>query len=221
MRPECARVLDRGAAGASAAREYDRRRTNRETRIRSEHPRLGGVILALSDEPQHQRAWDRGRQGEQAVADALEHRTADGAAILLHDRRMPGSRGNIDHIAVAPSGVYVVDAKDIFGKVAVRTPLFGQPKLLVAGRDRTKLIDGLDRQVAVVAAALEGEDVPTVHGVLCFIRADLPPLGTTRMRGHLLLYRKALAKRVDADGPLDARRIEAVARQLAALLPPA
>lgn len=66
---------------------------------------------------------------------------------------MPGGRGNVDHIAVAPSGVYVIDTKDLTGKVAVRTPVFGQPKLLVAGRDRTKLVDRLERQVAVVREA--------------------------------------------------------------------
>lgn len=40
--------IDRGVAGASAARKYDRRKTNPEARIRSKHPRLGGVILARS-----------------------------------------------------------------------------------------------------------------------------------------------------------------------------
>lgn len=111
------------------------------------------MILALSDEPQHQRAWSRGRQGEEAVAEALERRTAEGSTVLLHDRRMPGGRENVDHIAVAPSGVYVIDTKDLTGKVAVRTPVFGQPKLLVAGRDRTKLVAGPERQVAVVREA--------------------------------------------------------------------
>lgn len=219
--PSGPEILDRGAAGASAAREHKRRKASREQRIRSKHRHLGGVILALSDEPQHQRAWDRGRRGEQAVAEALERRTGEGAAVLLHDRRMPGGRGNIDHIAVAPSGVYVIDAKDVAGKVAVRAPLLGQPKLLVAGRDRTKLIDGLDRQVAAVSVVLAGEDVPSVYGVLCFTRAELPLLGTTRMRGHLLLYRKALAKRLNADGPLDAERIAALARRLATAMPAA
>jgi Nuclease-related domain len=221
VEPSGPELLDCGIAGASAGREYDRRKANREKRIRGKHPHLGGVILALGDEPQHQRAWDRGRQGEEAVAESLESRTADGAAALLHDRRMRHGRGNIDHIAVAPSGVFVIDAKDIIGKVIVQAPLFGQPKLLVAGRDRTKLIDGLDRQVAAVKGALAGEDVPTVQGVLCFTRADLPLLGTARMRGHLLLYRKALAKRLNADGPLDTKQIEAVARRLAAELPAA
>jgi len=30
---------------------------------------------------------------------------------ILHDRRIPGSRANIDHIVVAPSGVWIIDAK--------------------------------------------------------------------------------------------------------------
>ena len=216
-----AEFLERGAAGASAAREYERRSTAREDRIRTKHPHVGGAILALSDEPQHIRAWDRGRQGEEAVAEALKRRTAEGPTVLLHDRRIRGGTKNIDHIAVAPSGVYVIDAKAVKGKVTVRTPLLGKPKLLVAGRDRTKLIDKLDHQVDVVREALSGEDAPPVHGVLCFTRAELPLLGTTRMRGHLLLYRKALAKRLKAAGPLEVERIEALARRLALALPAA
>lgn len=208
--------VGRGTPGASAAREYDRRRTAREERIRTDHPRLGGLILALSDEPQHIRAWDRGRGGEQAVADLLEDRTKDSPVVLLHDRRVPGSRANIDHLAIAPTGVYIIDAKDWTGKVAVDKPLLGKPKLRIAGRDQTKLIDGLDRQIDAVTAVLDA-DVP-VHGVLCFTKADLPLLGTTRMRGHLLLYRKALAKRLLSDGPLDQVTIDAVAAQLSAAL---
>jgi hypothetical protein len=42
-----------------------------------------------------------------------------------------------------------------------------------------------------------------VQGVLCFTAAaDLPVLGKLTIRGHLLLYRKALSKRLNAEGPL-------------------
>ena len=34
--------LDRGVAGASAAREYERRGAKRETRVRERNPRVGG-----------------------------------------------------------------------------------------------------------------------------------------------------------------------------------
>ena len=38
----------------------------------------------------------------------------------LHDRRVPGTRGNIDHIVVGPAGVFVIDAKNYQGKIEVR-----------------------------------------------------------------------------------------------------
>jgi hypothetical protein len=91
---------------------------------------------------------------------------------------MPHSAGNIDHIAIAPTGVFVIDAKAHSGKVRIENPMFGTAKLKIAGRDQTKLIDGLDRQVAAVCAALERaghKDIP-VHGVLGFATADLPLL---------------------------------------------
>jgi hypothetical protein len=61
-----------------------------------------------------------------------------------------------------------------------------------------------------------------VHGVLCFTAAaDLPLLGKLTIRGHLLLYRKALSKRLNAEGPLQLAAIDALAQTLAAALPPA
>ncbi len=52
--------------------------------------------------------------------------------------------------------------------------------------------------------------------MLCFTQADLPLLGTTRMRSNLLLYRKALAKRLNAGGPFSGAQIEATASPAAA-----
>ena len=41
-----------GTAGASTRREHRRRKDKREAGIRQAHPHLGGLILALSDDPQ-------------------------------------------------------------------------------------------------------------------------------------------------------------------------
>jgi Nuclease-related domain len=136
---------------------------------------------------------------------------------------MPGRRGDIDHVAIAPTGVYVIDTKDWEGKVHIETPWFGAPKLLIRGRDCTNLIDGLDRRITAVRSALDRasyEKVP-IQGALCFTKADLPFLWTQTLRGHLLLSRKALAKRLNADGPLQPPVVEQLARTLAAALPPA
>lgn len=215
--------LDRGQPGASVAREHQRRKGNREARVRDSHPLIGGMLLTLRSAPQHEVAFHKGEVGEQAVAASLEKRTANGPAIILHDRRIPGGHGNIDHLAIAPTGVFVIDAKNIHGKVRVLKPLFGAPGLLINERNRTKLIDGLDRQVSIVSHALEASghpDVP-VQGVLCFTTADLPLLGTLQMRGHLMLHSKALAKQLNASGSLQPSMISTLARALAQSLPTA
>ena len=192
-------------------------------RTRAAHPLIGGLLLTLGGTPRHESAFHSGERGEQAVAASLEQRTARGPAIVLHDRRMPCGRGNIDHLAVAPSGVYVIDAKNIRGKVRVANPLFGGQRLMINGRDRSALIDGLDRQVHAVRGVLAAggrAEVP-VQGVLCFTTADLPLLGTLNMRGHLLLYRRALGRRLNASGPLGHPAIETLARLLVDALPSA
>lgn len=138
----------------------------------------------------------------------------------LHDRGIPRSRANIDHIAVGPSGVWVIDAKRYDGKAEIKQPLFEAPKLLIKGRDQTKLVDGLARQVELVHAKLVeiSPEIP-IHGALCFINTELPTLGTLTIKGFSLLYPRRLAKRINAPGRLTAETIEAVRSTLAAAFP--
>jgi Nuclease-related domain len=213
--------IDAGTAGASARAEHARRRANRERRVREKHPRVGGLILALQDEPGHEQVWARGAVGEEAVARTLAKYCND-QVVILHDRRISGSRANIDHIAIAPSGVWVIDSKRYKGKVATQKPLFGKPKLTIGGRDKTKLIDGLASQVATVEKVMATVAPGTpLRGVLCFVDADLPMLGNLSFNGYLLLYPKRLAKRLNAYGPLAPERVKAVAAELAQRFPPA
>jgi len=217
-----AAALDRGRAGASAGREHLRRRRNREARTRARHPHLGGLLLAFKGSPRHELAFRQGARGERTVARALERRTARGPAVILHDRRMPGGYGNIDHLAVAPRGVFVIDAKAVRGKVRVARPLLGRQELRVRGRNRQKLLDGLDRQVAAVRGVLDRRghrDVP-VAGVLCFTEADLPLFGA-EIRGHRLDRCRGLARRLNRRGSLSADAIDELARTLASDFPAA
>lgn len=73
----------------------------------------------LSDDPQTTKVWAAGASGEERVAQVLHERLGD-KAVLLHDRKVPGTRGNIDHLAIASSGVWVIDAKRYQGKVEQR-----------------------------------------------------------------------------------------------------
>jgi len=103
-------VPDAGVPGWSARREYERRQAKREERIRTKHPKLGGLILALSDDPQSTKAWDTGALGEERLGARLTELSNEHLRVL-HDRRIPGTKANIDHLAVTPTGVYVIDAK--------------------------------------------------------------------------------------------------------------
>jgi hypothetical protein len=60
-----------------------------------------------------------------------------------------------------------------------------------------------------------------VRGAFCFVDGDLPVVGTPEIRGFPLLHRRALAKRLDASGPLSPSAIADLAAALAARLPSA
>ena len=213
--------FETGTAGASARREHQRRLANREARTRLKHRRLGGVLLALQDAPANEQAWARGASGEERVARRLT-KLCGGRVILLHDRGIAGSRTNIDHIAVAPSGVWVIDTKRYKGKVSVVKPLFGPEKLVIAGRDKSSLADGLSRQVVAVEAATAGLGFHVrVRGAFCFVDAELPILGGRTFRDYRLLYPRGLARRMKARGGLDPDQLQLVAAHLASRFPAA
>ncbi len=92
-----------GSRGASARREFERRKESREQRVRDKHPRIGGLWHALSDEPQSSRTWDVGALGEERLGQRLNEPATE-TLHVLHDRRIPDSRANIDHVAITPVG---------------------------------------------------------------------------------------------------------------------
>jgi hypothetical protein len=219
--------LKLGAAGASGRREYERRRAAREARTRARHPHIGGLLLALQGTPEHEKAWASGAAGEEQLGAFLARRCP--GAIVLHDRRLPRSRANIDHIAVAPSGVWVIDAKRYKGKIEVRKPLFRDAKLVLGGRDKTKLVEGLARQAKAVRSTIDSvaPGIP-VQACFCFINPEgqsggtkLPLLRTLSVSGYPLLYPRKLAKRLKQPGELSAEQMRLVAEALAHAFQPA
>jgi hypothetical protein len=201
-----------------------RRKAAHEAKVREQHPHIGGFLLAMREEPQHVRAWAIGEDGEQRVARGLEKRCEGKGVLFLHDRGVPRSRANIDHIAIGPSGVVVIDAKRRKGKVTVRrSGLFGPKELWVAGRRGNALIEGMNKQLAVVRTALEGSpfDGAPVRGLLCFVDADLPLLERLAVDGIAICHPRSAAKLCAAEGPIDPPSVEALHRLLADRLPPA
>lgn len=157
--------------GASARREYERLRADHVARVLRDRPFMGPLILRLQCEPQRIRAWEQGASGERIVGARLER--IDGIEVL-HDRRIPGTRANIDHIAVGPGGVYVIDAKLYTGRVEHRDVgrfLRRDDRLFVGGRDQSKLVAKMAAQVTTIARALGDTPIP-VSPALCFVEAQ-------------------------------------------------
>jgi hypothetical protein len=121
-----------GAAGASARQQAAQLRRQYET-LRQRRSSVGRAFTPLFPTERERRLlrdernWRTGAHGEQNLVSALVQRCP--GVVLLNDRRARRSRGNIDHIAVAPSGVYVIDCRCYRGKIEVRRPLFGKQKL--------------------------------------------------------------------------------------------
>lgn len=224
--PQVARaVIETGSAGASAHREYERRRIAREARVKARFGDLiGGVALALSGEPQSTRAWERGSIGEQKLAEAL---VGVDDLIVLHDRRVPRTRGNIDHIVIAPAGVFVVDAKRYEGLIRIRDRggLFSRDdRLYVGSRDCSALATNMEWQVSAVRAALDSMD-PELHAVpvtpvLCFVDGEWPLLlPPESYKGVRLEGKRSIKKLVSGSRVLERDQIDRNSRVLADALP--
>lgn len=196
-----AQPVEVGVAGSSARREYDRRKAMDEERLRQKWGKLGGIAVALSDENQSTKAWVTGAVGEERLGARLDSLVSESVAVL-HDGRVPGTRADIDHIAITPGGIWVIDAKRYKGRPELKIeggilrPC--TEKVLVGRRDCTNLVDGVLKQVDLVREAVG--DLP-VTGALCFVEADWPLIGGAfATRGVHVLWPKRLAKFLSETG---------------------
>lgn len=231
-------VPDFGIAGASAQRLFDKQEARRRERLRRSwwmlaimaivgaaaggfiahrvgfNAGLGAVIgaglpvLDLLKRPQHIDAWRSGAAGERAVGEMLDKLRTEGV-VAVHDRRVPGRRTNIDHIAVSPAGIFVIDTKNVAGR-------------LRPGARQNKMVAGVQAQVAVVREALADQalDPAVIRGVLCFTRADLPWFRPSP-GGVQLHYPRGLRKELRQSGSLPPSRVMELADLLARRLPSA
>jgi hypothetical protein len=223
-------VLDRGVPGASARRRYERLHAQRETQAREKFGRLGGIYLALTYDPQSTVAWAQGSRGERVLGEYLERIQDEGVAVVLHDRRIPGTRANIDHIAVTRSGtVWAIDAKNYSGKVQrIDKGGWFSPdlRLYVGRRDCTRLVHGMAKQVDAIRAAL-GDAVirelsVSVRPGLCFVAAEWSLFAKPFELGNVWIgWPKALGQQLCREGALLGDELLFVARSVPAALPPA
>lgn len=132
-------VQDEGGPGGSARREARRaaaRAHDLAAELRRVDSRASGFAAAALSEPRTAAAlgWLSGRGWQ-----------------ILHDRQWPGSRhGNVDHLAIGPIGVTVLDTKHWVGSIQVR-----DGRLWCDDDDRHETVEDLLRLVGAIDELLE------------------------------------------------------------------
>jgi hypothetical protein len=134
--------------------------------------------------------WERGHAGEQTVGAQLDLLRQHGFDVL-HDVRWPGrKRANIDHVAIGPPGILVVDAKNWSGNVTVRDGVLRQN-----GYQRDREVEGVRQAggdvgsllqlpwalhvIPVIALAAGSDGVYRCHDVTVVGQADLVAWATS------------------------------------------
>jgi hypothetical protein len=167
-----------GEAGESAAAEGQRRADRRVEEARRKYGDHAAVVAEKMAARDADATWGKGSEGESRLAKFVAREVGD-HVIPLHDCLIPGTRGNIDHLFVAPTGVWVVDAKAYKGKVVQREigPIWRRDhEVIVGGRNRTSLLArGVEHQLAAVLAAVRSDESlkeVDVYGALCLLDSE-------------------------------------------------
>lgn len=85
---------------------------------------LTGVVLSvygnklINNSKKEGYSWQKGNEGEIIVADYLNTLPED--YFVFNDVKLPGNGGNIDHIVVGPTGIYVIETKNYSGKYRIK-----------------------------------------------------------------------------------------------------
>jgi hypothetical protein len=116
--------------------------------------------------------WEKGAEGESQTAAALAQLGPEWTC--WHDLRWPGRRwANIDHLAIGPAGIFVIDSRNWSGAIIVKDGVLRQN-----GYRREPAVAGCADSALAVGKLLP-RYMDRVSPVLCFVR-DEPVKGWAR-----------------------------------------
>lgn len=180
-------------------------------------PATGWVLWRLRFRPTADAlAWKRGAVGERATSRALR-RFERAGWVVLHDRAIPGSKANIDHLVVGPAGVFVIDSKRWRGRVW--TDANGVCWCGSYPLDRA--VEGAWRQAHRVAEAIAVDFFVPIRPLLCVHHTPLPRSGLTTGQLPVIGPRDLPATLRSVPDVLDAAQVAVVADAVRAWFQPA
>jgi hypothetical protein len=180
--------------------------------------RFGGHLTTARATPHAARPRTRDAQGAAEIALMLDG-LAEYHVVARHQVRLRRTRTKLDHLVVAPSGVYVVATEAWPARVERRdtgSALRPKSRLFVGDRDRTRRADALVKHVVAVRRALGAHLVP-VHAVICVVDADWPLFPEAiEIHGVTVLWPKELERCVVQLGKLEPEAVGDIDRRLTA-----
>ncbi len=123
----------------------------------------------------------RGWRGEQKIGRILDGLAPSGW-LTLHD--LAGRGGNIDHIAIGPSGVFAIETKSRRGRISAERISGRWLSRAYAERERLEALTGIriDPLLVLSDAAIVGPPVSRRRGVLVLPARMLASHLSTRQR---------------------------------------
>jgi hypothetical protein len=193
---ECLATNSYGEAGKSAKDKALKIESKRKESVES-IPIIGKFIYPFLDPSKEAQKWSKGADGEERVGSLLDELAVENNFIAIHDRKIPDSKANIDHMLVTPKGVFIIDAKNYKGLVELRKSgsffMPGKLSLFVNGKNRDNLVEGVKWQVGTVKASLIDSNVPVV-GVLAFTQNNWPWVGKPKLIDGVYLNSKGISE---------------------------
>ena len=166
--------------------------------------------------------WKKGAIGEEAAGKVIEEISFQHNFRFLHDRKISGSKANIDHILITNRGIFVIDTKNYTGSVRIKesgglfTPY--SETLYVGGRNQTKLVLNVKKQVDLVTEALlKSYSKLPVFGVLAFYNADFPILFKPKEIYGVLINSKGIESLVLSKPKIGEVSLEGIHNYLASI----
>jgi Nuclease-related domain len=173
-----------------------------------------GALARYYRLPTEIESWREDAEAERRTARALD-RLARAGYTVMHDRRLPDSAGNVDHLIIGPSGAWVVETDAHRGQYRQNRagPWVGKVPL----RPMLGLVTWMSEEITnhLVQDLPEGWQLEA-QPVVAFARAEVPQ-GLALLDGVLLLPAAGVAEYILSAGvvlkPLDVAMLVDVAER--------
>ncbi len=116
-------------------------------------------------------AWRKGAEGEERLGRRLNKLEEHGFHVL-HDLQVPGSKANVDHLVIGPTGLFAVDAKNYTGGLTFSEGTLWHGRFPLTEKLATTRWEA--ERVSRTLAVTVDESACCAQPVMCILGAELP-----------------------------------------------